>query len=181
MVLKRAEKATVVTELAGILRDVPAAVVVSFRALTMDESSTLRRTLRPGSGGIRVVPKRLFRRVLDELKWPASFAETEDSIAVAWTGGPAKLQRSGGSDLLAPAKAVRQYAKAAESAQILGGIFEGRVLSGGDVEQLADLPPLEVVRGQFVGVLVAPLRGLLGVSHGLLRALPALLHAKAQF
>lgn len=185
MVLKREDKTKMVAELTEVLRSAPAAVVVAFRALTMAESSELRRALRPAGGGVRVVPKRLFRRVLNELKWPASFAETSNSIAIAWTGGPAgppawKRGGSGGKDLLAPAKAVRQYAKAAASAQILGGLLEGRVLSGGDVEQLADLPPLEVLRGQVVGALAGPARGLVGVLSAVLRGLPGVLQAKAR-
>ncbi|TSC71630.1 MAG: large subunit ribosomal protein L10 [Parcubacteria group bacterium Gr01-1014_38] len=180
MVLKRADKEQLVNELTQTLREAPAAVVASFRALPMQESMALRRSLRGRGGRARVVPKLLFDRVAKQLQWLVS-VETADSILVAWTEGPAKLERRGGTDLLAPAKAVHEYVSAhKDEAKFLGGVLEGAALDGAAVQRLAVLPPLETLRGQFVSVLLGPLRGFLGVCHGVLRGLPAVLHAKAQ-
>lgn len=166
--LKRSDKEQLVAELANTLREAPAVAVASFQALTMADSTALRRSLRPGGGRVRVVPKRLFRRVAETLGWPASLAETTDSIGVAW-----------GTDLLAPAKGLHGFVKGAKGAMILGGVLEGRVLTGTDVTTLAELPALESLRAQFVGLVAAPMRGLVGVMGGVLRGLPAVLQAKA--
>lgn len=184
--LKRTDKEQVVTELAGVLREALAVVVASFRALPVRESAALRRALRPSGGRVRVVPKRLFRRVAEILKWPAALAETSHSIAVAWTEGPAqpsssgRAGRSGGADLLAPAKHMREFVKGGTDAAFLGGVLEGVLLNAAEVERLALLPPLENVRAQLVSVLQGPARGLRGVFQGVLRSLPAVLHAKSQ-
>lgn len=179
MVLKRADKEQLVTELTQTLREAPAAVVASFRALPMHESMALRREIRGAGGHLQVVPKRLFRRIAEELKWSLQF-DTADSILVAWTEGPAKLQQSGGTDLLAPAKTLHGYVKAHGEAAFLGGVLEGDILDGAAVSRLATLPSLEALRGQFVSVLLGPLRGFLGIGHSVLRGLPAVLQAQAQ-
>ncbi len=184
--LRRAEKEQLVKDLAEKLSAAPAAVVLSFRALTMTNSARLRRALRPTGGRLQVVPKRLFRRVAEQLGWPPSLGEGAGSVAVAWTEGPAKPSpsgragRSGGADILAPAKSVHAYAKAAEGASILGGVFEGSLLDGASVERLAVLPPAETLRGTVVSVLAAPIRGLVGVLSGVLRGLPVLFEAAAR-
>lgn len=167
--LKRADKEQLVTELANALRGAVSAVVVSFRALTMADSASLRRALRQQGGQLQVVRKRLFRRVLEQLQWPMWLAETGDSVAIAW----------GGDDLTAPAKSLHAYAKGAEGARILGGVLEGSPLDAATIERLALLPSLDTLRAQLVGVLAGPARGLLGVFSGVLRGLPAVLQAKA--
>jgi large subunit ribosomal protein L10 len=168
MVLKRADKEQLVSDLLTTLRGVPAAVVVSFQALTMTESAALRRALRPSSGRMRVVPKRLFRRMVESLGWPMALADTSDSVAIAWS-----------SDLLAPAKGVRAYVKASEGARNLGGVLNGENLDAAAVEQLALLPPMESLRAQLLGFLAGPMRGLVGTFGSVLRGLPAVLAAKS--
>lgn len=166
--LKRSDKEQLVAELAENLRETRSVVVFAFDALSMAESTVLRRELRSHAGRLQVVPKRLFQRVCASLEWPARLAEAANSLAIAWAG-----------DLLAPAKAVHGYVRRSEGAQILGGVLEGAVLEAADVERLAILPPLEVLRGQFVGVLAGPVRGFVGVLVGVLRGLPAVLQAQA--
>jgi len=168
MVLKRADKEQLVNDLTQTLREAPAAVVASFRALPMQESMSLRRSLRKSGGRARVVPKRLFHRVAEQLQWPLS-VEAADSILVAWS-----------TDLLAPARVLHEYMSThKDEARFLGGVLEGSALDGAAVERLAMLPPVETLRAQFVSVLARPLRGFLGVCHGVLRGLPAVLHAQA--
>lgn len=118
---------------------------------------------------MQVIPKRLFRRIAEELKWSMSF-DAADSVLVAWS-----------TNLLAPAKTLYGYVKAhATEATFLGGVLEGSVLDGAAVARLATLPPMETLRGQFVSVLAGPLRGFLGIGHSVLRGLPAVLQAQAQ-
>ncbi|MDP3685840.1 MAG: 50S ribosomal protein L10 [bacterium] len=184
MVLKRSDKEQLVNELTQVLRETPAAAVASFRALPMQESMTLRRALRSSGGRARVVPKLLFDRVVKELQWPLS-VQAADSILVAWTEGPARPPHeaggSGGADLLAPAKVLHEYLNAHKGeAAFLGGVLEGVALDGAAVQRLATLPPMDTLRAQFVSVLAGPLRGFLGVCHGVLRGLPAVLDAARQ-
>ena len=168
MALARSHKEALVTDLITKLRDVPAAVVASFRSLTVADSSALRRTLRSRDGRVRVVPKRLFRRVVEGLGWPTALGETTDSVVVAWS-----------SDLLAPAQAFHGYVSAHEDAKLLGGMLQGKALTGAEVTRLATLPSLELLRAQIVSVFAATLRGPMRIGVEILRGLPAVLQAKA--
>ena len=49
------------------------------------------------------------------------------------------------------AKALAAKAKETNVLTLRGGILEGKTLSGDEVDRLATLPPMEVLRGQLVG------------------------------
>ena len=167
--LKRSDKEQMVAELANVLREARAVVVASFRTLPVTESFALRRALRTSGSRLQIVPKRLLRRVAENLGWPAVLAETPDSIAVAWS-----------ADFVPPAKNVHAFMRGSNGAAFLGGVLEGSVLSAGEVEKIATLPPLATVRAQLATVLAGPVRGFLGVATSILRGLPAVLYARAQ-
>ena len=59
-----------------------------------------------------------------------------------------------------------------------GGILEGAALTGEQVAELATLPPLDQLRGQLVGAIVAPLTQLLALVSAPLRDLHGLVDAR---
>ena len=54
-------------------------------------------------------------------------------------------------DMVAVAKALADSARDTKVLEIRGGIMQGRTISAGDVEELAKLPPFDVLRGQVLG------------------------------
>ena len=56
-----------------------------------------------------------------------------------------------GGDPAAVAKALATKAKETNVLALRGGILEGKTLSGEEVDRLATLPPLDILRGQLVG------------------------------
>src|SRR5215211_2628498 len=62
----------------------------------------------------------------------------------------------------------------------LGGIMQGRTISGGDVEELAKLPPLEILRGQVIGAVIAPLNNLLALVAAPLQNIHGLIDARIE-
>jgi large subunit ribosomal protein L10 len=81
-------------------------------------------------------------------------------------------------DPAAVAKALAATARETNVLALRGGILEGKTLSGDDVQQLAKLPPVDVLRGQLVGAIVAPLDQLLGLVTAPLRDLHGLVEAR---
>ena len=71
-------------------------------------------------------------------------------------------------DAAAVAKTLRDYARTNQSLVVKGGLLGGKVLSAGDVQALADLPPRDVLLAQLAGAFQAPLVKMAG----LLQALP---------
>ena len=59
-------------------------------------------------------------------------------------------------------KALTTYAKDNEFVKVKGALLGGRVLTPKEVEALAELPPLPVVRAQLLGLLAAPASRLTG-------------------
>ena len=59
--------------------------------------------------------------------------------------------------MVAAAKALADSARETRVLEIRGGIMQGRAMTAAEVESLATLPPVEVLRGQVLGAIVAPL------------------------
>ena len=58
--------------------------------------------------------------------------------------------------------------------------MQGKTISAADVEELAKLPPFDVLRGQVLGVIVAPLQNLLGLLRAPLQNLVGLIDARIE-
>ncbi len=81
-------------------------------------------------------------------------------------------------DPVAVAKALSDTAKETKVLALRGGTLSGRTISGADVEELAKLPAPEVVKGQLVGAIVAPLTQLAALLAAPLRDLVGLIDAR---
>ena len=169
MALSRTEKEHLVQDVARRLKEAPATVIVSFRTLSVADSTSLRRELRKTGGRLQVVKKRLLRRVADLAGFPQdAFADLQGSVAVASS-----------TDALAPAKVTYTFVRGHDGTSLVAGILHGTFLTREKVERLALLPSQAELHGQLVSVLAGPLRGFAGVLAGTLRGLPGVLHAIA--
>ena len=63
---------------------------------------------------------------------------------------------------------------------IRGGVLQGSAISADEVESLATLPPLDVLRGQVLGAIVAPLKAFAGLVTAPLRNLVGLIDARIE-
>jgi len=70
------------------------------------------------------------------------------------------------NDVAAVAKAIADFVKDSEFVKMKGGVMGGKLLSAKQVESLAALPPLPVVRAQLLGLINAPATRLTGVIAG---------------
>ena len=83
-------------------------------------------------------------------------------------------------DAVAVAKALSDSARETRVLEIRGGVMQGRVISGSDVEELAKLPPLDVLRGQVIGAIIAPLTAIAGLINAPLQNLYGLIDARIE-
>ena len=112
----------------------------------------------------------LTRRAAEQAGADALLVMLEGPTAIAF------IESSG--DPAAVAKALAATAKETNVLTLRGGILEGKTLSGDEVDRLATLPPIDVLRGQLVGAIVAPLTQLLGLVSAPLRDLHGLVDAR---
>jgi large subunit ribosomal protein L10 len=170
--MHRADKEQVVAELVERLRRSETLIVADYRGLTMSEIDDVRTKLIETGASFSVVKNTLTRiaaeaagvdTLLDLLEGPTAIAFLEPE-----------------SDPVAAAKVLNEVAKATKILTIKGGVMEGRVISEGDVTELASLPPVDVLRGQVLAAIVAPLTGILGLVSAPLQDLYGLLDARIE-
>jgi large subunit ribosomal protein L10 len=157
-VTPRPEKVAVVDEVATKLSAADAVIVTEYRGMSVGQLASLRRTLRDVGGEYKV-----YKNTLARFAAQRAGVEALTELLV----GPSAITFVAG-DAAAVAKALRDVARVNPLLVIKGGAMGGKVMSGKDVEALAELPSREVLLAQFAGALQAPLVK----TAGLLQALP---------
>jgi large subunit ribosomal protein L10 len=170
MTLLKTDKEQIVSELAAELRAAGTLIVADYRGLTNKQLESLRDDLLQHGARFRIVKNTLTRRAAAEAGAEALLVMLEGPTAIAF------IESEG--DPAAVAKALAAKAKETNVLAMRGGILEGETLSGEEIDRLATLPPLDVLRGQLVGAVVAPLTQLVALVNAPLRALHGLVDAR---
>jgi large subunit ribosomal protein L10 len=170
--VKKEDKEQVVTELTERLRSTDTLLVADYRGLTMTQIDSLRTRLLESGARFTVVKNTLTRRAAEAAGADALLALLEGPTAIAF------LEADG--DPVAAAKALADAARETRVLAIRGGIMEGRTVSAEEIETLATLPPVDVLRGQVLGAIVAPLSALLALVTAPLQSLHGLIDARIE-
>jgi large subunit ribosomal protein L10 len=166
----KTDKERIVEELAAELGAADTLLVADYRGLTNKQLEALRDQLLPHGARFRIVKNTLTRRAAEQAGADALLVMLEGPTAIAF------IEASG--DPAAVAKALAGTAKETNVLTLRGGILEGKTLSGAEVDRLATLPPVDVLRAQLVGAVVAPLTQLLALVSAPLRDLHGLIQAR---
>jgi large subunit ribosomal protein L10 len=170
--VKKEQKEKVIEELAGRLKAADTLLVADYRGLTMPQIDALRTRLIESGARFTVVKNTLTRRAAEAAGAEALLTLLEGPTAIAF------LEADG--DMLAAAKALADMARESKVLAIRGGVLEGRIVSAEEVESLATLPPVDVLRGQVLGAIVGPLTSLLGLVSAPLQNLYGLIDARIE-
>jgi large subunit ribosomal protein L10 len=170
--VKKEQKEKVVEELAGRLKAADTLLVADYRGLTMPQIDALRTRLLESGARFTVVKNTLTRRAAEAAGSDALLTLLEGPTAIAF------LEADG--DMLAAAKALADMARESRVLAIRGGVLEGRILSAEEVESLATLPPVEILRGQVLGAIVGPVNALLGLVTAPVQNLYGLIEARIE-
>jgi large subunit ribosomal protein L10 len=146
----KSEKERVVAELTDRLRDTDSLLVADYRGLTMTQIDELRTELLQHGARFRVVKNTLTRRAAEAAGADALLTLLDGPTAIAF------LESDGNP--VAVAKALSDVARTGRVLVIRGGILDGAAITGDEVEELAKLPPADVLRAQLVGALAGPLQ-----------------------
>ena len=168
----REDKERIVTELAGELDAAETLIVADYRGLTNKQLESLRDVLLEHGARFRIVKNSLSKLAAERAGAEALLVMLEGPTAIAFI--------ESGGDPAAVAKALAATAKETNVLVMRGGILEGNTLSGEEIDRLATLPPMDVLRGQLVGAVVAPLTQLLGLVSAPLRDLHGLIDARIE-
>jgi large subunit ribosomal protein L10 len=168
--MQRPEKEQIVSELTERLRSSDTLIVADYRGLSVKEIDDLRTKLIEQGADFTVVKNSLTRRAAEAAGADALLALLEGPTAIAF------LEEGG--DPVAVAKALADSAKTTKILAVRGGIMQGRTISAEDVEELAKLPPADVLRGQVLGAVAAPLYMIVGLFAAPLQNLHGLIQAR---
>ena len=166
----KTDKERIVEELAAELGSAETLIVADYRGLTNKQLEALRDQLLPHGARFRIVKNTLTRRAAEQAGADALLVMLEGPTAIAF------IESSG--DPAAVAKALAATAKETNVLTLRGGMLEGKSLTGEEVDRLATLPPLDILRGQLVGAIVAPITQLLALVSAPLRDLHGLIDAR---
>jgi large subunit ribosomal protein L10 len=150
--VNRDQKAAVIEEVAGQLREAQAVYAVDYRGTSVPQAAELRTRLRDADTRFRVVKNTLTERAAD-----AAGAD----VLKQYLDGPTALVFVGG-DAAVAAKALLQFK---------GGWMGGEVLSAEQIDAIARLPSRDVLYGRLVGMVASPLTGLASAMDGLIGGL----------
>ena len=146
MSLNLQEKQAVVAEVAKQVAGAQAIVMVENRGLPVAALSQLRAKARASGVYFRVVKNTLVRRAVAD----TPFASLAEKMV-----GP--LAYGIGTDPVAVAKVLNDFAKGNEKFVITGGAMPGQVMSAKDITALAGLPSREELLARLVGTMQAPI------------------------
>ena len=150
--MNREQKAQVIQNVAGALRESSAVFAVDYRGISVAQAAALRTTLRGNDATFTVVKNTLAELAAGEVG--------ADGLKPLLTGPTAMTFVRG--DAAAAAKALRDFRRSTQNTllEFKGGWMDGQALSPEDVDAIAQLPSKEVLIGRLVGMIASPLTGL---------------------
>ena len=170
--MKKEDKEQVVKELTERLKTSDTLLVADYRGLTMPQIDALRSRLIESGARFTVVKNTLTRRAAEAAGADALLTLLEGPSAIAF------LEADG--DMVAAAKALADSARESRVLEIRGGVMQGRAITADEVQSLASLPPVDVLRGQVLAAIIAPITAIAGLVNAPLQNLYGLLDARIE-
>lgn len=146
MALSKERKEELVAQYQTWLKEARALILAEYTGLNMPQMDDLRSKARASGAEFHVVKNRLGKLVFEEagIDVPDDLFTGSTAFGIAFEDAPSV------------AKIIRDFGKDAPALKIKAGFMDDRLLTADQVVALADLPPLEVVRGQLLGTILAP-------------------------
>jgi large subunit ribosomal protein L10 len=142
----RPEKQNLTKEYLARLNASPFFIVVDYKGLNVGHLTELRKRLIKAGAEIHVVKNSIFRLAAKE----AGVADLNGSLA----GQMAVV--TGQRDISTAAKVVKTFGSEFDKLKVHFGYLNNQRLEQTAVMTIADLPSMEAIRGQLLGVLNAP-------------------------
>jgi len=146
LAITKAKKQELVAQYAEWIRRSQAMILTSYIGLSVPEIEQLRREIRSAGGEFHVVKNTLARLAFKEAGLDIELENFLGDTAIGFAF----------DDAPAVAKAIVDFAKEAEVVKVKAGYLGDKLVSKEEIVALAKVPPLPVVRGQLLGVLMAP-------------------------
>ena len=154
--LSRSKKKSQTVALSDQFSRAKGSFLVSCMGLNAEKMTALRKDLKKNQGNIQIIRNTLSLRVIEEkhkslkeiygprLKGPSAFVLAfEDAVKIA--------------------KIIDEFSKENELFKIKGAELEGKSLNENEFKTLAELPSVDFLKAQFLGLLSTPLTKFLSI------------------
>jgi large subunit ribosomal protein L10 len=168
--MNREDKAAVIDEVVEAIGESQAIFAVDYRGITVAQVADLRQKLRSSDTKLRVVKNSLSERAADRAGAEALKPFLIGPTALAFVRGDAALA----------AKTLSDANRTLRILEFKGGMMNGSPLTAADVQSIARLPSRDVLNGQLVGTIAAPLTGIVRTLNALIAGLAIQLGAIAE-
>jgi len=166
----RPEKADIVKDLSEDLKESSFVLVTDYQHMKVDDFSELRKRLAAAGAEVHVVKNSFLKRAMADSGLVTGNGELTGQTAVI----------TGEKDLAPVAKILKTFASEFKKAMLKLGFIDRNAVSTKEIEQLADLPPREVLQAQLLGLLLSPATKLVRLFNEPASALARLLKAKSE-
>ena len=139
----RSEKKFLITEVEGHLKKSDYVYLANYEKASVENLAALRKKLAVENAEIHVVKNSSLRVAAKSLSLP----EVDQ-----WLKGQTAIV-VGGNNPTGVAKILRDFFKDSQKVEVKGGIFEQKAVDAAEVSKLAAVPPANVLKSQFLGLL----------------------------
>ncbi|CAI9085400.1 50S ribosomal protein L10 [Candidatus Methylacidiphilum fumarolicum] len=150
----RTEKIALKEQISEIVKASSLIVLIDFTGLKVAVFSELRKRLRSVNCRCLVLKNTLLRLALKEAKMV--MPQQNDAIVESFLKGPTAILFSEAKDVAGVAKVLKNFIAEFQLPKVKGAFMENALISEHDFLKLAELPSLEVLRGQLLGTLQLP-------------------------
>lgn len=150
--MDRTEKREFVASLATVFAETSFVLVAQNKGLTVADVSELRRRMRAAGASYKVAKNRLATLALEGTRFQGVSPLLKGPTAIAWSTDP-----------VAVAKTAVEFAKTNDKFVVLGGALGTQTLDAVGIKALAELPSLETLRAQLVGLIQTPATRIAGI------------------
>ncbi len=141
----RAEKQYLIDEVSGHLKKSDYVILANFTKLTVGETAELRGQLAKENAEFHVVKNSSLRVAAKALGLP--------DIDSALVGQTAIVV--GGNNSAGVAKVLKKFFTDKQKLEVKVGVIEKKLISAADLSAIADLPPFDALRAQFLSLLTS--------------------------
>ena len=150
MAISKARKEELVAQYKDLIEQSRAIILTEYGGMSVKEMEGLRAKVREVDGAFFVTKNTLLKLALEEAGRPVPEELLLGQVATGFAMG----------EIPSLAKALVDYAKDADKLSVKGGMLEVEMLTADQIKALAELPSLDQLRAQIIGLINAPAQGI---------------------
>jgi large subunit ribosomal protein L10 len=136
-----------IAEIKEKLEKAQSIIISKYQGLTVEEDTSLRKSLREAGVEYKVYKNTLVSRAAKELGFEGIVQYLEGPVSIAF----------GYDDPTAPARTLNDFAKNHKALELKAGLVQGQLFDEAKVKELASIPSKEVLIAKLLGSFKAPL------------------------